>query len=321
MTNFARPPRVVAIVVTYNGAPWIERCLRSLLAEGSEPDIIVVDNASADHTVDIVESIGASTLIRNPQNIGFGRANNIGLAKALDKGAEYVFLLNQDCWVAPGAIQTLIAACGPGVGVASGVQVDEAGDFDYIQLRSYLSRFAPEYFADLRRGTVRPHYDVEDTGFAACLFSREVLETVGGFDPLYFLYREDNDYCRRTRYHGFSIRFVPAALFTHVRAFHAGYARQSTRRKIVREIGLGRSELIFWAKDPEGRFIPNLIRSIASKLFTGLDDAVQKTSPWPLISAVGAIMAFLPDLRTVYRHRRQCCSTGRHWLDPAADQR
>lgn len=81
------------IIVSYNGMPWLEKCLKSC---GKFP-VIIVDNSSTDETVSFVEDNFPNViLLRQALNLGFGQANNIGIRYALDIGAENVFLLNQD---------------------------------------------------------------------------------------------------------------------------------------------------------------------------------------------------------------------------------
>jgi N-acetylglucosaminyl-diphospho-decaprenol L-rhamnosyltransferase len=92
--------KVVVIIVTYNGAGWIEKCLNSLRNSSLNTDVIVIDNASTDETVSLIENLYPEVeLVKRANNLGFGQANNIGLRMALDQNADFVFLLNQDAWI------------------------------------------------------------------------------------------------------------------------------------------------------------------------------------------------------------------------------
>ena len=124
--------RVLVIVVSYNGTPWLERCLGSVYPgantgqfapESSEtpcpgansgqfaPDLYVWDNDSTDGSADYVaKHFPGAHLVRSAENVGFAKANNMGFQYALDHGYDYVYLLNQDAWLAPGALETLVAA-------------------------------------------------------------------------------------------------------------------------------------------------------------------------------------------------------------------
>ena len=88
---------VAAVIVTFNGAAWIERCLSSLFEGSLAPRVYVVDNDSSDDSAAIVAAkFPQAVLIRSARNLGFGVGNNLGIARALADGAQYVLLLNQD---------------------------------------------------------------------------------------------------------------------------------------------------------------------------------------------------------------------------------
>lgn len=81
--------KVNTIIVTYNGAQWIEKCLDSLHECKVKTHILIVDNASTDNTLSIIrEKYPEVELIESAKNLGFGKANNIGLRKALDERAD-----------------------------------------------------------------------------------------------------------------------------------------------------------------------------------------------------------------------------------------
>ena len=100
----------VAIVVTYNGETVVEKCLNSLRNSHLPVTVVIIDNASTDSTVEIVKQhFKEMTLIQCRKNLGFGRANNIGLKWALENDANFVFLINQDAWVKPETIGVVIS--------------------------------------------------------------------------------------------------------------------------------------------------------------------------------------------------------------------
>ena len=93
------------IITTCNAMCWLSECLGSC----GTNNVIVVDNNSTDKTVNFIqENYPSIKLIQQPKNLGFGRANNIGIAYALKRGAEYVFLLNQDAYLELNTIEKLI---------------------------------------------------------------------------------------------------------------------------------------------------------------------------------------------------------------------
>ena len=108
--------RVLVIVVTYNGLHWLERCLRSVAGDpsaslGMTTDVYVWDNDSTDGSADFVAAhFPQAHLVRSADNVGFSKANNMGFEWAIKKGYDYVYLLNQDAWLAPDALEALVAA-------------------------------------------------------------------------------------------------------------------------------------------------------------------------------------------------------------------
>ncbi|MEO5562580.1 MAG: glycosyltransferase, partial [Chitinophagaceae bacterium] len=103
--------KIVSIVVTYNGMEWIGKCLGSLANSSCATEIVVIDNGSTDTTISFIkENFPGVQLIESKENLGFGQANNIGFRIAIEKEADYVFLLNQDAWVETDTIGCLVQA-------------------------------------------------------------------------------------------------------------------------------------------------------------------------------------------------------------------
>src|SRR5690554_5027808 len=100
---------IKAIIVTYNPAQWLDKCLGSLYKSRVKLDIIVIDNGSTDGSIEVIKSDHPEVkLIINSENKGFGQANNQGLSIALNENSDYAFLLNQDAWIEPNTIEKLI---------------------------------------------------------------------------------------------------------------------------------------------------------------------------------------------------------------------
>lgn len=214
--------RVVCVVVTYNGMAWLDRCLGSLIASSAPVHVIVVDNGSTDGTVDhIRRAFPEVELIPTAENLGFGRANNVGLRLALDRGAGHVFLLNQDAWVQPETIAELIRAARehPTFGVISPMHLNGTGTALDGNFSSYIiPARCPGLYSDLVLG--HPHdapYPVQFVNAAAWLITRNCLETVGGFNPSFFHYGEDDNYLARMHFHGLKAGVMPSAWIHHDR--------------------------------------------------------------------------------------------------------
>ena len=99
--------KIAVVIVTFNGEIWIKKNLNSLLNSNYPIDIIIVDNASTDETINIIKEFSAIELIQNKNNLGFGKANTIGIDLAIKKGADAIFLLNQDTWIYENTITNL----------------------------------------------------------------------------------------------------------------------------------------------------------------------------------------------------------------------
>ncbi len=181
-------PRVTAVVVTHNSSGSVEGCLRSLKRQGVEVEVVVVDNASTDDTVERVvntcRDLGLPhRIIRNARNLGYTRAVNQGVRAS---GCGLVLVLNPDSRLADGWLPTALRAMteDPRVcAVGSAVEDPETG------IRVYGLRFDifGGYTFALRRG--EEHFP----SGAAVLFRRRALAEVGYFDELLFLYYDELD--------------------------------------------------------------------------------------------------------------------------------
>ena len=221
MASMPAPPRVSVIVVSYNTRDHLRLCLRYI---EPEHEIIVVDNASADGSAEMVRvEFPGARLIANTENRGFGAANNQGMAVA---AGELVLLLNSDAFAAPGAIALLARAFeDPEVVAAGGMLRNLDGTLQESVTRhlSLWHVFAEQTYLEpvLRKvglgywttaATLGLNLPASRVGqvTGACL----MLRPLERFDERFFLYCEDTELCRRLERHG-KIVFVPAAEFTH----------------------------------------------------------------------------------------------------------
>ena len=213
--------KILVIVVTYNGLAWVDRCLGSVTGA----DLLVVDNASSDGTADRVAArFPEAVLVRSRENLGFGRANNLGMRYAHEHGYDAVYLLNQDAWLLPDTLERLSAAMEdhPDYAVLSPLQMQAGGvDYDPLFAAHVLPKAGP-----LQDG-VR---EVPRVMAAHWLVSRAAWEKVGFFAPLIPLYSEDDNYCDRVRYHRMKVGIVPAAAAVHDRAFRVEALDKVVRR-------------------------------------------------------------------------------------------
>ncbi len=215
--------RFFVIVVTYRGHRWYERCFTSLRNSSLPLQTVVVDNASCDGTVEYIrEYFPEIHLIESMENVGFGRANNLGIRYALDQGCEYVFLLNQDAWVEADTFETLVrvAEKNPEYGILSPIHLEANKKNIEKNFLSYIvnDQITDSLFVqDLYFGRMNDVYMSKFINAAGWLLPRNILDVVGGFDPIFYHYEEDDDYINRVLYHGFKIGIVPKSKMVHDR--------------------------------------------------------------------------------------------------------
>lgn len=213
--------KVGVVIVTYNGRKWIDHCLGSLWQSLDPVKVVAVDNASTDGSAEYIrQHFPEVILLEQKENIGFGKANNIGIKYALDHGADYVFLLNQDAWIEPDTISELVAISQthPEYGILSPVHLNaEKNNIEHLLLLR-LDDFRTTdsaLFDDLFFDRLKDVYDTKYVNAAAWLLPRKTIETVGGFDPFFFIYGEDDNYLNRVQYHGMKIGVCPKIRMVH----------------------------------------------------------------------------------------------------------
>ena len=217
--------KVLFIVVTFNGMRWLERCLSSIPVEAG---IFIVDNDSTDGSADFVTAhFPRARVVRSAENLLFAKANNLGHRYALEKGYDYVYLMNQDAWLEEGALERLVAAAEahPEYAVLSPLQMTE-GFTGMDREFGKILRFAQHD----RRNAQSDICPVSRVMAAHWLVPAGALRKIGLFnEDLFPLYGQDDDWCNRARHFGMRIGIVPAARGVHDRA-----SRQESKEKIIR---------------------------------------------------------------------------------------
>ena len=226
----AEPPDVSVVVVNYNTGYLLDRMFAALNAAAASLRIetIVVDNASTDGSIDVLETkYPFVTLIKNHTNVGFGRANNQAIP--IVRG-RYVLLLNTDAFVAPATLVQTIdfmntnAACGV-LGVklvgTDGTLQPSCRYFptpwNVFLARSGLARFFPN--TRMVDDMNWDHASIRQCDWVpGCfyLIRTEVIRKVGLFDPRFFLYYEEIDHCRAVRDAGWNVIYYPNTQVTHI---------------------------------------------------------------------------------------------------------
>lgn len=235
--------KITVIVVLYNGKNWIEKCFGSLRKSSIPLSVMAIDNASMDDTVERIKADYPEVeLIESQTNLGFGKANNIGLKKAIQENFDYVFLLNQDAWVEAETLEKLIKIneLYPKYGVLSPIHFNGNGTaldhqfVRYLNVQNTNSIVSDFFVGELINASLEKE-EVYETNFvnaAGWLISNSCLRKVGGFNPIFPHYGEDEDYINRVRYHNFKIGIVPIKGLWHDRyekAFDLNFERRLKR--------------------------------------------------------------------------------------------
>lgn len=233
-------PDLSIIIVSWNVSDLLANCLDSILSSPisivdaqtnlSAIEIIVVDSHSSDHTVTMLrERYPQVKLVEQNENIGFTRANNIGLGETQGR---YILLLNPDTNVLDNALMCMMEYLdhNPDVGIVGPHTLNEDGSTQSTRRRfptfwiglfesTWLQRFAPKSLLD--------HYyvtegipsdatlDVDWVQGSAMMVRREVYEQIGGLDEGYFMYSEELDWCKRAKQVGWRVVFLGDAKIVH----------------------------------------------------------------------------------------------------------
>jgi N-acetylglucosaminyl-diphospho-decaprenol L-rhamnosyltransferase len=225
-------PRVTAVIVSFRSRDALPACLDSLArcAESLALEVIVVDNDSGDGTVEWLEQAHPGVeVIANPENRGFTRGVNQGLARAR---GDHLLVLNPDCEIGAGALERLIRILeeGPGLAAAAPMLVDgegmvarSCGRFPDLwtllcdHLGMAQARPESRWFGSYKYGgtAMASLGRVDWASGAALLMPRPAFERVGGLDESIFMYMEEVDWCRRAARLGLGVRYVPDARFVH----------------------------------------------------------------------------------------------------------
>ncbi|WP_305909916.1 glycosyltransferase family 2 protein [Methylomarinum sp. Ch1-1] len=223
---------ISAIIVNYNAGNLLRECVASLLACPLDMEIIVVDNASADGSLEALNDLPEINIIRNSKNLGFSAACNIGIKAS---GGRYKLFLNPDCSFVPGSISRLLNCLQSNeqAGMVGGVLVNPDGSeqagarrsvptpwrsfvraFGLTRFRNRWPRLFNDFYLHQQPMPDQP-IEVEAISGACMLVKNEAIDDVGLWDEGYFLHCEDLDWCMRFRQKSWKILFDPSVKIVH----------------------------------------------------------------------------------------------------------
>lgn len=254
--------KVGVVIVTYNSKKYIEGCLDSVLKSNTPLEIVIIDNASTDTTVRLLQKRYPDVcLFQNQKNLGFGAGINIGLRHLLKKGGfDYILLLNPDTLVSKNLIEKLIkpfsnqnkiGVTGPIITYQEKSKIWFAGGYF-----NKLFCFSRHPFMDKDINTVHIKSGKTDFITGGCLMiKREVIDKIGpprkGFDEKYFLYFEDVFWCQEVIKAGFSCYLVAKPLVSHLVSAVTG-EEGSNRMTPLRSYYFARNPLLYIRGEVQG---------------------------------------------------------------------
>jgi len=216
--------KVTAIVLAWNHVEDTVECLESLTCSTYSPlQFLLVDNASTDNTVEVVsQHFPMVEILQSDENLGVSGGYNLGMKRAIEEGADYLLIANNDILVDPRMVQSLVDTleAHPTAGMIMPKIYHYYGDRTRLWCTGARWRtFPPMVKMTGYNQPDAPQYSYErEIQFApSCvlMLRRSAVEQVGFFDTGYFFYQDDWDYCVRYRKAGFSIWFSPEAKMWH----------------------------------------------------------------------------------------------------------
>ncbi|WP_238586945.1 glycosyltransferase family 2 protein [Chryseobacterium sp. Leaf405] len=223
-------PKIYIIIITYNAMKWAEKCFTSVRHSSIPLHCIVIDNGSTDGAQEYIKThFPEVDFVRSEKNLGFGKANNIGIEKAYKEGADFFYLMNQDAWLYQDSMEKMLKVYNDypqqnEIGIISPMHIDGSENHMDIYMDRYIAQNTEKnrLISDLYMQTLKPYYEVKFINAAHWFIPRNTVETVGGFSPYFFHYGEDNEYVNRIHFHQKKVLLVPSAKAVHdgVQSFH-----------------------------------------------------------------------------------------------------
>src|SRR5262245_21484104 len=208
-------PLVSVIVLNYNGARWLDRCLESLRRQTllADMEVVLADNLSTDGSDRVAEKLVSdwpnAVFIQHGENLGYCEGNNRAARKAR---GEYLLFLNNDTWLEPNCLEVLLTETRRANAMASGPQVLNYDDDSFQSLGAFGFDIFGLATSRIHQRDVCPVLMPEGCAF---LVHKATFEMLGGFDPNFFMFVDEFDLSLRIWIAGGNIVAVPAARMHH----------------------------------------------------------------------------------------------------------
>jgi GT2 family glycosyltransferase len=267
-------PRVLIVLVTYNGGAWLPSSLESLKYQiYPNLDVVVVDNGSETEAAPTVSRYARNAeLVWSDRNLGFGAAANAGLeSSSRTSAADYFLFMHDDVVLDPDTVSMMVeAALSTGAGIIGAKGLDWDRPEVLVEVGMSADQFCIPY-SGLEDGEIDQgqHENLTETLFvtnACMLVSRQLAERCGLWDGAYFAFGEDLDLCLRARLTGFKVMVEPGARYRHASALSSG--QRQVGRGVPRKGHLARrNQLRTIAKNASA---PRMVFALVASLLLGL---------------------------------------------------
>ena len=253
VSRYGAMPAVWCIVLAYNGIELTLECLDTL-REQDYPNLhlLVVDNASTDSTTDVLRAQAPDVeVLTSSENLGYAGGNNLGMRHALARGADLLFLVNNDTRLDSHCVTALVEEIQtPPVCGAVGPMVYTWDNWQTISSAGGVVDWAAADAVNVGAGEAdQGQYAARSVDFVngcGIMVSRTAVERVGLIDERFFMYWEETDWCLRMHEAGLDVRFQPAARMQHKAPLT--WEQQSPMTLYY----MGRNRLFFFARHGRG---------------------------------------------------------------------
>ena len=241
--------KITIIIVTYNSKAIINNCLANISLENNE--IFVVDNNSSDNTIEIIQNNFPSVkIIKNNNNIGFGRANNIALKQTQN---DFALILNVDAQISDEDIKKTIEimAKNPDIALAGGVVHNCVVENNKI----ISSLPCSKNLEQLKNETPQEIYYNKFITGAGMFLNMKIMRKIGFFDEGFFLYCEDNEICKRVIKKGFKTAIINDTKLLHIGSSSSKITTQESTKIYWHKFGWSK---LYYTQKIHGKIVAKL---------------------------------------------------------------